>query len=43
MSKPKIIRPEKINYADPIYRPPPKPAELHTHIYPRETENLDTH
>ena len=40
--KPKIIRwdirKEKPAYADPSYRPPPKPIQSPTQIYPRETK-----
>ena len=35
------IRREKQAYADPIYRPPPKPTEITTHFIPRKTLDLD--
>ena len=31
---------EKPVYADPIYRPPPKPTEIPTHLIPRKTLDL---
>ena len=36
------IRKEKPAYADPMYRPPPKPTEISTEISPRKTSNLAT-
>ena len=30
-------------YADPIYRPPPKPTEISLQEIPRKVTDLDTH
>ena len=32
---------EKLAYAEPIYRPPPKPKDISMHLTPRKTSDLD--
>ena len=33
---------EILAYPDPIYRPPPKPTEIHLQEIPRKLADLDT-